>query len=173
MAITKERLEELIEQGATIYFIYNGNIDLKEGIYKDDFILNETYVSIYWSTRSHQVKYKNIFETKKDAEFVLKYHTTKTFKFEPPTWKDFLATRDEKSFAHWSCGDICVVMVEENNEKGILKTYNQFEVDIFNDYDSKGRKFHYINSYGLDDREEIYYKALEYAQEIFLGDSND
>ena len=28
--IKKERLQELIEQGATIYFIYNGNVDEKE-----------------------------------------------------------------------------------------------------------------------------------------------
>ena len=109
--------------------------------------------------------------TKEDAEFISKYHTTKTYKFEPPTWREFLATRDENQFAHWSCGDICVVMVEENNEKGILKTYNQFEVDIFNDYDSKSRKFDYciIESYGIDTREEIYYEALEYAQKLFLG----
>lgn len=105
-------------------------------------------------------------------ELVLKYYTTKTYKFEPPTWEEFLATRDEDSFAHWSCGDICVVMVEENNEKGILKTYNEFEVDIFNDYDSKRRKFDYciIQPYGIDTREETYYKALEYARELFLGD---
>ena len=109
--------------------------------------------------------------TKEDAEFVLKYHTTKTLKFEPPTWKEFLATKKhEDMFAHWCCGDICVVMVEENNEKGILKTYNQFEVDVFNDYDSKSRKLDYciIQSCGIDTREETYYKALEYAKKLFL-----
>lgn len=54
-----------------------------------------------------------------EKEFKEKYHTTKIYRFEPPNWKEFLATRDENSFAHWSCGDIAVVMVEENNEKGI------------------------------------------------------
>jgi hypothetical protein len=35
-----------------------------------------------------------------NEEFIEKYHTTKTYKFEPPTWEEFLATRDENSFAH-------------------------------------------------------------------------
>lgn len=107
-----------------------------------------------------------------EKEFKEKYYTTKTYRFEPPNWKEFLATRDENSFAHWSCGDIAVVMVEENNEKGILKTYNQFEVDLFEDYDSKSRKFDYcvIKSYGIDTREEVYYEALDYAKKLFLGE---
>jgi hypothetical protein len=63
-------------------------------------------------------------------------------------------------------------MVEENNEKGILKTYNKFEVDIFNDYDSKRREFDYciMQSYRIDTREKVYYEALEYAQKLFLGE---
>ena len=105
-----------------------------------------------------------------DKEFKERFYTTKTYKFEPPTWKEFLATRDEDSLAHWFCGDITIVMVEENNEKGILKTYDQFEVDSFNEYDKK-RTFEYdvIESFDIDTREETYYEALEYAKELFLG----
>lgn len=105
-----------------------------------------------------------------EKEFKEKYHTTKTYKFEPPTWKEFLATRGENTFANWGCGDIDIVMVEENNEKGILKTHNQFEVDLYN-YD-KFEKFDYciIESLGIDTREETYYKALDYAKELFLGE---
>lgn len=106
-------------------------------------------------------------------EFVKKYHTTKTYKFEPPTWEEFLATRDEYSFAHWFCGDIAIVMVEENNEKGMLKTYNQFEVDLCEEDNWKSGRFNYINSYGIDTREETYYKAVEYARELFLGEENE
>ena len=104
-----------------------------------------------------------------EKEFKEKYHTTKTYKFEPPTWKEFLATRNENSFAHWCCTDISVIMLEENNEKGMFKTYNQFEVDLFEDYDSKSRKFDYcdIKSYGIDTREEVYYRALDYAKKLF------
>ena len=86
--IEKERLQELIEQGETIYFIYNGNADEKEGIYKDDFILNETYVSIYWTTRSHQIKYQDLYETKEEAEWVEKMHTEYTEHFNPPLFEN-------------------------------------------------------------------------------------
>ena len=100
--------------------------------------------------------------------FVKKFYTTKTLKFEPPTWEEFLKTRTDRFFASWFCNDIGLVMNEENNEKGILKTYNQFEISLFDDYDSKGRSFKYINEYGIDTREETYYKALEYMQQLFL-----
>ena len=105
-------------------------------------------------------------------EFKEKYHTIKTYRFEPPTWTEFLATRDEDTCANWGCEDISVIMVEENNEKGILKTYNQFEVEVFDDYDSKRRTFDYcvIESLGIDTREETYYEALDYAKELFLGE---
>ena len=103
-----------------------------------------------------------------EKDFKERYYTTKTYKFEPPTWKEFLATRGENTCANWSCGDIDIVMVEENNEKGILKTHNQFEVDLYN-YD-KFEKFDYciIESLGIDTREETYYKALDYAKKLFL-----
>lgn len=67
--IEKERLQELIEQEATIWFVYKGNVDMKEGIYKDDFILGETHLSIYWSTRSHALNYEDLFETQEEAEW--------------------------------------------------------------------------------------------------------
>jgi hypothetical protein len=87
--ITKERLEELIEQEATIYFIYNNNVDEKEGVYKDDFILSETYVSIYWNTRSHQIKYEYLFETKEDAEWYREFGCIeRTERLELPTWEE-------------------------------------------------------------------------------------
>ena len=104
-----------------------------------------------------------------EKEFKEKYHTTKTYKFEPPTWKEFLATKDENSLAHWFCGTIAIIMDEENNEKGILKTYNRFLVDTDN-YD-KFKFFDYciVESFGIDTREETYYEALDYAKELFLG----
>lgn len=103
-------------------------------------------------------------------DFINEYHAKKELKFEPPTWEEFLATRTEHSFAHWFCGDIGIVMVEKNNEKGILKTYNQFEVSLFEDYHNLSKRFDYafIESYGIDYREDVYYEALEYAKKLFL-----
>lgn len=88
--ITKERLQDLIKQGANIYFVFNDIIDEKEGIYNDDFILNETYVSIFWNTRSHQVRYEHLFETRKDAEWYKKFGCIeRTERLELPTWENF------------------------------------------------------------------------------------
>lgn len=98
--------------------------------------------------------------------FIKKFYTVKWYKFEPPTWEEFLATKNKDQFAHWFCGDISIVMVEENNEKGIMKCYNQFEVRIYEDYDGKDKNFRYFNDYGIDTREEVYYQALEYAKKI-------
>ena len=54
-------------------------------------------------------------------EFISKYHTQKVLEFKPPTWEEFLATRDNDKhiLPHWDCGDISIIMSEENNEKGI------------------------------------------------------
>ena len=105
-----------------------------------------------------------------EKEFKERFYTTKTYKFEPPTWKEFLATRQENLFAYWDCGDVYVVMNEENNEKGYFKIYNEFEVGVFND-DRENKRFDYcvIGSFGIDTREETYYQALDYAKKLFLG----
>jgi hypothetical protein len=77
--ITKERLEELIEQEATVWFV-SGN-----------------EVAPFWLFNHYKyVDYEeaNLYENKEDAEFVAKYHTSRVAKFEPPTWeeieKDFI-----------------------------------------------------------------------------------
>lgn len=106
------------------------------------------------------------------AEFINKYHTTKTLKFEPPTFEEFLKTRTEDTFAHWNCGDIYIVMDEENNQSGINHCSNSIIVYVWENYD-KYESFRYINEYGFDTRKETYYKALDYAQQLFLGDNND
>ena len=107
-----------------------------------------------------------------EKEFKEKYYTSKTFKFELSTFEEFLKTETELTFAYWFCEDIYIIMVVENNEKGIMKTYNQFEVDIYCEGDSKLRRFDYFNNYGIDTREETYYEALDYAKKLFLNDKN-
>ena len=63
-------------------------------------------------------------------EFISKYHTQKVLKFEPPTWKEFLATRDIEHgiLAHWYYANISIVMWQENNEKGVNHSNNEFIV---------------------------------------------
>lgn len=100
-------------------------------------------------------------------EFIEKYHKTKTLKFEPPTFEEFMITKSENNCAHWFDKGISIIMEEENNKKGILHTDNQF--NVFDDREDGGWKsFSYINEDGIDTREESYYKAVEYAMKIFL-----
>lgn len=88
--ISKKRLKTLIKQKATIYFVYHGNVDWKEGKYKNDFILCEDYVSIYWTTRSHQIKYEELFETEEDAEWYNEFgNIARTETLTLPTWEEF------------------------------------------------------------------------------------
>ena len=101
-------------------------------------------------------------------EFISKYHVQKVLRFEPPTWEEFLATRTESICAHWfvNNSDISIIMRQENNKKGIDHSSNTFE--IFNDNTWEHIVYHY--GYGFDDREEMYYKALDIAKKWFLGD---
>ena len=102
-------------------------------------------------------------------EFISKYHTQKVLKFEPPTWEEFLATATDENWAFWFYDDIKITMNEENNEHSWAHTENAFY--IFNDKHCCGdwTKVDYINSDGFDNREEMYYKALDIAKKWFLG----
>lgn len=103
-------------------------------------------------------------------EFISKYHTQKVLKFEPPTWEEFLATATDERWASWFCDDLIVTMNEENDISGVCHTENSFYV--FNEKNCRGEraKFNYINDDGIDNREEMYYKALDIAKKWFLGE---
>lgn len=60
-------------------------------------------------------------------------------------------------------------MEEENNKKGVLHSSNQ--ISVFDErLCGEWRNFPYINEKGVDTREDAYYKAVEYAMNLFLGD---
>ncbi len=169
--ISKEKLRELIVNNAIIYTTYGGYVSAIKIDRTTDYVEdNWFYEANIVANDTSFIKYTLdiLFETEEDADFVLNNHTQKTYKFEPLTWQEFLETKDEKSFAHWFCGDIAIVMCEENNEKGIMHCCNQIEVSLYEDYYSKGRNFPYFMEYGIDTRKEAYYKAVEYARELFL-----
>lgn len=102
-------------------------------------------------------------------EFILKYHKQKVLKFEPPTWEEFLATRDIDNgiLAHWDCGDISIVMSEENNLKGVNHCSNIYEI-FYNGEIDNWERVHYYKGDGFDNQEEMYYKALDIASKWFL-----
>lgn len=147
--ITQERLKELIEQGAIIYFVYNGNVDLKEGKYKDDFILNETYVSIYWSTRSHQVEYDNLFETKEEAEWHKEFGCIeRTERLELPTWEEFIEMEEFCFF-------------QKNHKQTIIRVLGTKYLGVETNFER------YFTG---DLTKENYLLACRKAKELFLGE---
>lgn len=164
MAITKERLEALIGEGATIYAIVkNPFIAGYSQILKvEEFDLNAPIIKEI-SEDGKQFLYFNylleleyLFETKEEAEFVLKFHTSKTVYFQPPNWEEFLRTETDELKPNYTCENL--VIVEDYNEI-IVEDYN-------NDLNEK----HFSYNKELNSCKEKYYEAVEYAKKLFLGE---
>ena len=87
--ITKERLKELIEQGATIYDIFKGDIylvDLTMAKYYDVPKYIEYKNDYYNCNLTRNIG--DLFETKEQAEWHLKMTRTRTETLELPMWED-------------------------------------------------------------------------------------
>lgn len=116
--ITKERLEELIEQGATIYSLDTKlygcvkYLELKCDTQKPTYnVLDEVKFTITDNGWWHWFSIKDLYESKEDVEEILEFgNITRTERLELPSWasieKDFdkftngsyvLAERDEFS----------------------------------------------------------------------------
>lgn len=150
--ITKERLEELIEQGATIYFVYKGNVDWKEGIYKDDFILGETHLAICWGLQSHALNYQDIFETEEEAEWHKEFGCIeRTERLELPTWEEF----DGQKF----------VWFWDKDHKPCCLHYLNCNNMIFVNVDNKVIEIGELTK-------ENYYEACKLVKSLFLGEIN-
>ena len=94
--ITKERLKELIEQGATIYDKYGYKIDLAE---RDNFL--ENIFNIYFKVEQNQLYrmnkdlqiaedqwyLQNLFETEEDAKWELEMTATYIDTLKLPTYE--------------------------------------------------------------------------------------
>ena len=101
--ISKQRLEELIEQGATIYWIYGKSIEKKtlKHKYHSFFIcdneLNEYNAKQYIGIWKH--KLSKLFETKEEAEWHKEFGCIeRTEKLELPTWEEFI---DQEEFGFY------------------------------------------------------------------------
>lgn len=88
--ITKERLEELKKEGATIYWLIGKmvlNIHLDSSYYVSD-------ANILCNKRSEDEKtcvdyIENLYETKEQAKWALKYYATRTEELTLPMWEDY------------------------------------------------------------------------------------
>ena len=98
--ITRERLEELIRQGATIYQIgYDGfweiplinNKEKHFDIYHNRLHIYELEKYEYWWDNRWTdcyIELDKLFETKERAEWHCKMTAERTERFEPPMWED-------------------------------------------------------------------------------------
>lgn len=112
--ITKERLEELIEQGADIWKIEDGKVYPLRKDHYEYWRIKEDRLEWYWKivpSGFNYISFEHLFETKEDAEEYAEFgNITRTERLELPGWasieKDFdkftngsyvLAERDEFS----------------------------------------------------------------------------
>lgn len=140
--IERERLKELIEEGKPIY--------VNVGHSAIEFKLNKKYTYIegdyVWKYRKGK-RYsgcllKNLFETKEEAKFVSKYHTTRVERFEPPTYEEFI---DEDFYFYW-------FIAKSTQRARICKKDNSIFVELGVDenlYEFQRNKEGYINAVGM------------------------
>lgn len=156
--ISEERLKELIEQGTTIYYYKINDINahtlkLSEECWIKDEELNYEYDTDYVTWREY-FSLKDLYETKEEAEFVAKYHTSKVVKFEPPTWEEFLKTNVSDYGGCYSDILVTIYMIG-TLENGKLYVAPNTSLTT--------------HDFGKPTKEN-YYKAVEYAKKLFEGE---
>lgn len=152
--IEKKRLEELIEQGATIYEVKYNNINpvsltnkIRDVYYKNGVIAFEPRPDEKYL---HHKYFKNLFETKEEAEWHREFGCIeRTEKLELPTWEEF----EEKKFVwffnsyHKCC---CLHYLNCNNKIFINNGDEVIEIGDFT--------------------KENYILACRKCKELFLGE---
>lgn len=90
-------------------------------------------------------------------EFIKKYHTTKTYKFEPPTWEEFI-NKKIKQVCFIGGDTICFFELyeDEQNHRLILLDHD-CDYEYFNEEMTK----------------ENYTLACRKAKDLFLGAENE
>ena len=156
--ITKERLEELIEQGATIW-----------GVTDYTYHSSKPYKRIeYWDLGHMSTFYKNnideffennwnseFFETKEEAEWHLKFsNITRTETVSLPSWEEL--NNDLKD-----CPDGEYVIVDDDK---VTFTYHKLKEK------SKLTIIESLDAIEFDATKENYIKACELAKKLFLGE---
>lgn len=140
--ITKERLEELIENQAIIYLNgWFGVIRLP---------LNKTYEisGSFMFGNGYNYSLKALFETKAEADWVAKMHTSRTEYFEPP----FKLEPYEEYVFHTKKWGRCAI---KNNDCDEKTPYNICNSD-----------------YWLYVEFKTYEEAVEYARKLFKGETD-
>ena len=89
--ITKERLEELIEQSADIWKIEDGKVYPLRKDHYEYWRIKEDRLEWYWKivpSGFNYISFEHLFETKEDAEEYAEFgNITRTERLELPTWE--------------------------------------------------------------------------------------
>lgn len=162
MAITKERLQELIKQGATIWeynyepfiagyssIIHINPLQLDTNCYIEDDKLYTQRAEERSDFDIFEAELKDIFETRKQAEWYLKYHATRTEELDLPTWEEPKADQ------------ITTFMCKDHREARLYvsKFYNCVCIEI-------GDWTEFREEYS----EENYIKACDLCVKLFKGE---
>lgn len=154
--ITKDRLKELIKEGATIWTVGRYSFQDKiEEIKLDKYFFSVSNSALIYPDLFY-TKFEDLFETKKQAEWALKYHTTRIEELDLPTWEEFktYSVCDYIEFI----GKDCIAY------------------ELSNDYDLTAEsKFILLQQNGKDwmewdFNEENYIKACDLCLKLFKGE---
>ena len=144
--IEKSRLEELIEQGATIYYhkLANGN-------YFDVLDLSHSWVA----SNINDLELDRLFETKEELDFDLEFgNITRTETLSLPTFEDFMVELK----GHFK-------FIEKYGHNCVINGYYDEKLGSgFIDICVDGTQ---INDFEFS--KESYVKACELAKKLFLG----
>ena len=165
--IEKSRLEELIEQGATIYGKIFGEIltiELSEKNKPE--IKYDDRLDVYCSSDEwrNKMQFCYLWETKEEAEWELEFgNITRTETLRLPTWKEFLKDNFGIRF-YYKSREFCLHKVrysaDDNNPQWKINIYE----DYCDDYDTVAWEKEW------DLTKENYIEACRLAKKLFLGE---
>jgi hypothetical protein len=154
--IERERLQELINQGVTIYEVKYGKVNPVLLKNKIRFVSEKSPVIVFEPIPNEKYKhhkyFDKLYETQAEAEWVAKMHTQRTEFFEPPTWEEFEKQGEPYYFIGKGGIKERIYIYNNNGRRKLL---------------SSGCKF-----WGTPTKDN-YIKACEYARNLFLGKENE
>ena len=166
--ITKERLQELIEQEAMIYTItINNRLDYFR-LKKDWYVMNDELREYKLSKHAFRHWWiGNLYENKEDAEWIIEFGCIeRTERLELPTWEEFLELSRHDINFHFITKDREINYIVIGNDiymhNDMLKPKDEWTIVIHNEDDE------YI--FEKPATKENYTIACERARELFLGE---
>lgn len=156
--ISKERLEELIKEGATIYDIFLGNIyfvDLTMAKYYDVPKYIEYKNNYYDCNLTRDIQ--DLFETKEEVEWELEFgNITRTETLNLPTWEEL-----QKDLEKCPDGEYVIV----DNYRITFTYYKPSRFELISNCD-----YYTCDNYNFGSTKENYIEACRVAKKMFLGE---